>query len=47
MANHLVCHNGAQYSLERGQKYLNSFKTRITLDVPCKGTGTKIIQLKS
>jgi len=29
MANHLVCHNGAQYSLEREHKYLNSFQTLV------------------
>jgi len=27
MAFYIVCHNGAQYSLERGHKYLNSFQT--------------------
>jgi len=26
MAFYIVCHNGAQYSLERGHKYLNSFQ---------------------
>jgi len=26
MAFYIVCHNGAQYSLERGHIYLNSFQ---------------------
>jgi len=47
MAFYIVCHNGTQYSLECGHKYLKVFKRCITLDVPCKGTGTNSIQLKS
>jgi len=27
MAFYIACHNGAQYSLERGHKYLNSVQT--------------------
>jgi len=26
MAFYIVCHSGAQYSLERGHKYLNNFQ---------------------
>jgi len=27
MAFYIVCHSGAQYSLQRGHKYLNSIQT--------------------
>ena len=47
MANHRACHNGAQYRLERGHKYLNSFQTLYNVGRTCKGTGTNSIQLKS
>jgi len=37
MAFYIVRHNGAQYSLERGHKYLNSFQTLCNVGHTVKG----------